>query len=89
MNMDGDLTSRDMNNGERSNKDNPRLNNHNGHNINLRFSNPNNSALSLRASDPGESHNIHSLKENLLKENLLKENPKEGMQDIESRIPRS
>ena len=92
--MDGDLTSRNMNNGEGSNRDNPRfgnlkvnnkedprLNNHNSHNINLRFSNPrdsnpNNSVLNLRASDNRESHNTHSLKGNL----------KEGLQNIESRM---
>jgi hypothetical protein len=82
--MDGDLTSRNMNNGKGSNKEDPRLNNHNTNNINRRFSNPrgsnpNNSVLNLRASDTRKNHNPHSLQENL----------KEGMEDIESRIAKS
>jgi len=58
MNMDGDLTFRNMNNGERSNKDNHRFSNPRG-------SNPNNSILNLRASNTREDHNPHILKENL------------------------
>jgi len=95
MNMDGDLTSRNMNNGKRSNKENPRFRNlkvNNKDNLsnhsnkgNQRFSNlrdssnPNNSTLNLGASNTRENHNTHSLKENL----------KEGMQDIKSRMTKS
>jgi hypothetical protein len=66
-------------------KEDPRLNNRNGNNINRRFNNPrdsrnpSNSVLNLRASAPGESHNTHSLRENL----------EEGMKNIESRTTRS
>ena len=79
--MDEDLTSRNMNNGEESNRDNPRDSNPNNRDSNNprfsnpRGSNPNNSILNLRASNTKEDHNPHILKENL----------KEGMQDIESR----
>ena len=84
MNMDGDLTSRNMNNGEGSNKDNPRFRNLKVNNRdNLRCSSQNNS---LRRKFSGNrdslrirNHNTHSLKKNL----------KEGMQSIESRMTRS
>jgi hypothetical protein len=86
MNIHEDLTFRNMNNGERSNKDNHRFSNprdsnpNNRDSNNPRFnnprdSNPNNSILNLRASNTREDHNPHILKENL----------KEGMRDIESR----
>ncbi len=83
--MGGDLTSRNMNNGKGSNKEDPRLNNHNSNNINRRFSNPrdnshpSNSVLNLRASNTREARTPHILKENL----------KEGMQGIENRMTRS
>jgi len=40
MNMDGDLTSRNMNNGEGNNKDNPRFNNQDN-NLRREFGNRN------------------------------------------------
>jgi hypothetical protein len=84
LNMDGDLTSRNMNNGEGSNRDNPRfgnlkVNHKEDPRLNNHSSNPNNSVLNLRASDTREDNNTHSLKGNL----------KEGMQNIESRMTRS
>ena len=65
-----------ISNRDNSNRDNPRLDNHDSNNIDRRFSNPNNSVLNPRANDPGESHNTHSLKENL----------KEGIKNMESRM---
>jgi hypothetical protein len=62
--MDGDLTSRNMNNGKGSNKDNPRFRNLKvNHKDNLRFSNPDNSnhKNDLRFNN----HDTLSLKENL------------------------
>jgi len=77
MNMDGDLTSRNMNNGDNSNRDNPRFGNLKGKSKdNLRFSNlkignkdnlrrefgnRKDKSKDLRVSN----HNTLSLKENL------------------------
>jgi hypothetical protein len=61
MNMDGDLTSRNMNNGDNSNRDNPRFGNLRGKSKdNLRFSNQDNS---LRRESG--NRNALSLKESL------------------------
>jgi hypothetical protein len=60
MNMDGDLTSRDMNNGEGSNKDNLRFNNQDD-NLRRNFSNRKDENKDLRFSN----HDTPSLKENL------------------------
>jgi hypothetical protein len=80
MNMDGDLRSRNMNNGNAkfinlkvNSKDNPRFNNR-GDNLRREFSNRKDKSKDLRVSN----HNTLSLKENL----------KEGRENIESRLTR-
>jgi hypothetical protein len=98
MNIHEDLMFRNMNNGDGSNKDNPRfrnlkannkedlrLNSHNANNINRRFSNPRDT------SNPNSS--VLNLRASGTREDhnprSLKENPKEEIQDIESKITRS
>jgi hypothetical protein len=75
--MDGDLTSRNMNNGEGSNKDNPRFRNLKvNHKGNPRFSNQDNN---LRREFSSRKDKSKDLRFNNHRENLnLKENPKEG-----------
>jgi hypothetical protein len=65
MNTDGDLTSRNMNNGEGSNKDNLRFNSQED-NLGRNFSNHKNENKDLRFSN----HDTLSLKENLKEGNI-------------------
>jgi hypothetical protein len=92
--MDGDLTSRNMNNGEGSNRDNPRSGNLKvSHKENLRLDSPNSNNLDHRFSNPRNGNPNNSLL-NLGASNTredhsahsLKENLKDGMQSIESRM---
>jgi len=76
--MHGDLKSRNMNNGKKSNKDNPKFRNLKVNNKD-NLSNPNNSILNLRASNIRGNHNT----------NILKENLKEGVKSTESRMTKS
>jgi len=96
MNMDGDLKSRNMNNGEESNKDNPRFRNLKvSNNVNHRFnslrdnlSNRNNKG-NLRFNNHNSNnvnHRFNSLRDNPSNHNGLKENLKEGRKNIESSI---
>jgi hypothetical protein len=61
MNMDGDLTSRNMNNGDNSNRDNPRFGNLRGKSKdNLRFSNQDNNLRRKSGSRKDKSKNPRS-----------------------------
>ena len=83
MNMDGDLTSRNMNNGKESNKDNLRFSNLDN-SLRRKFSNRKDESKDLRFSKERENRRFSN--RNTLS---LKKNPKEGRQNIESRMTRS
>jgi hypothetical protein len=103
MNMDGDLTSRNMNNGKESNKDNLRFSSQNnsprrkfsGNRDNLRFNSQDNNLRRKFSNRKDKSKDLRFSKgrENRRFSNRntlsLKENLKEGRQNIESRMTRS
>jgi len=81
MNMDGDLTSRNMNNGDNSNRDNPRFGNLKGKSKdNLRFSNQDNNLRRESGSRKDKSKNLRFSNRNAL---TLKESLEVGSIEVE------